>query len=165
MEWINKQIVMKKFFLKIISLSLCLFYGCSNTDDKLNKYIESHCTFNGSDTCYIDIKDALKVDYDKMYLFGETTTADEISKIIGISYTNNKYISDSKYRMILLKNDKIVYEDDYYQNHTEFIRLNPIKEALPLTCYLYTIPFFLVEKRASQYGKYPYFYLLKPIEE
>ena len=119
--------------------------SCSNTDDKINKYIESHCSFNGTDLCYIDIKDVLKIDYDKMYLFGETTMANEISKVIGIPYNNDKYISDSKYRIILLKDNKIVYEDDYYQKYTYFFSLaNRIEENF--YCALYTTSIFGVEK-------------------
>jgi hypothetical protein len=162
MGWINKQIDMKGIILKIIILSGLLFYSCINTDDKLNKYIEIHCSFYGSDTCYINIKEALKIDYNRMYLFGETTTANEISKILGIPYKNNKYIPDSKYRIILLKNNKIIYEDDYYQKNVSFFSLENRVEV-NFYCALYTTSNFWVEKREHN-GKYPYFYLLRPIE-
>ena len=139
---------MQKSISKIILLSVCLFYGCSDTDDKLYKYIESHCDFEEADTCYIDIKDALKIDYDKMYLFVELTHADEISKILEIPYNNNRFIPDSKYRIIFLKNDKIVYEDDYYQRHTYFFSLeNCIDEKL--CCELYTTSIFWIERGAN----------------
>ena len=154
---------MKESILKIIFIlfSMFLLYGCSNTDDKLNKYIEAHCSFNGLDTCYINIKEALKIDYDEMYLFGESTMADEISKVIGIPYNNDKYITDSKYRMILLKNNEIVYEDDYYQKHTYFFNIENRIEV-NFFCALYTSSIFWIEKGVDSEKKS--FYLLRPIE-
>src|SRR5690554_6879820 len=100
-----------------------------------------------------------------MFLFGEGIRSDEISNIIGLPYSNNKFVPDSKYRIIFIKNNKVIYDDDYYQYQTYFDLLNPIKEALPITtCYLYTNSVFLVTKREHN-GRYPYIYVLKPIAD
>jgi hypothetical protein len=155
---------MNKLLLKIIPLGFLLFYGCSNTDDKLRNYIETHCDFTKSDICYIDMKDALKIDYDKMYLFGETTMADEISTVLGIPYSNDKYISDSKYRIIFIKNGKIVYENDYYQKYTRFFGVNNKVIEVNFYCVLYTNSIFVVEKRKYE-GQYPYIYYLLRSEQ
>ena len=156
----------KNNFKFLIILSIYLIYGCSNTDDKLKKYIESHCSFEQSEICYIDLKDALNIDYDKMFLFGEGIRSDEISNIIGLTYSKDKFVPDSKYRIIFVKNNKVVYDDDYYQYQTDFVLLNPIKEVYPLTtCYLCTDSIFYVTKRENEGGRYPYIYFLKPVSE
>jgi len=118
MEKICNKLVHKRYL--VFSLSILLCCSCSNTDDKILAYIENHCHFNNNDTCYINFKEVVKTDYDEMYIFGETTTREEISDIIRLSYKNDNYISDSEYRMILIKNKQIVYENDYYQNKVIF---------------------------------------------
>lgn len=71
-----------------IFLLVCFFYSCSNTDIKLLTYIEKHCDLSNNDNCYINIKDALKVDFDTMYVFGEYTKAEEISAFLRLNYSN-----------------------------------------------------------------------------
>ena len=114
--------------LKITSLLilLSLFFACNHTDKRIIKYVQSVYP-NGSDTCRIDLREVLKVDYDRMYLFCEFTQSDDISSIIGVEYKRNKTIADSEWRIILLKNNKIVYEDDF---HTRFMRFEEITDKV-----------------------------------
>jgi hypothetical protein len=118
MEKIRNKLENKGYL--VLSLSIWLCCSCTNTDDKLLAYIENHCNFNSKDTCYINFEKVVNIDYDEMYIFGETTTKEEISEIIRLSYKNDNYISDSEYRMILIKNKQIVYEDDFYQDKVIF---------------------------------------------
>lgn len=142
---------MKKLNYGIIVLIIFICYSCMNTDKKLYKYIDKHCNSNITEPCFIDIKDALKVDYDEMYFFGETTSKDEIAYILGIPYENDKYIRDSEYRIILLKNKKIVYEDDYYQKCTFFsdVKDAEINIVPTVYCRKYTSSVFQVINEKS----------------
>jgi len=98
-----------------------MFFSCkTETDDLIFKHIESIKKMDEGDSVLFEMPDALQVDYDTGYLFGEGTRSSEISKIIEIPYSNEKFITDSKYRVILIKNDKIVYENDFYQRRIEF---------------------------------------------
>lgn len=146
--------------LKFISLLMLsgLFFACNHTDRKIIKYVESVCP-KGCDTCSIDLRQALKINYDTMYLFCEFTQSDEISSIMGIPYRSNKTIVDSEYRIILLKNNKIVYEDDI---PSRFMAFERITERLPLhKNYFYLVHsshYYLVRKIGSDY-----YYLLSEI--
>ena len=153
---------MKKSILKAALLSMYLFYGCSNTDNKLNNYIESHCNFNLADTCYINLKDALNIEYDKMYFFVEYTSEDEISEIMGIPYSNTKRIHDSEKKIILLKNDKVVYDDTYYPWRIYFsLNYNMLQH---FSYDMYTTQTFKIIKRKNNSGRYPYYYMINPVE-
>ena len=137
--------------LKVINffMLLGLFCACNQTDKKIFKYVQSICS-NDVDTCRIDLRQALNVDYDKMYLFGESTTDDEISSIIGQEYHKNKTITDSKYRIILLKNQKIVYENDFYQHDIYFAEITEERDTINLPTFFYLIhntPYYFVTKK------------------
>ena len=92
-----------------------------------------------------------QINYYEMYFFGETTSKDEIAYILGIPYENDKYIRDSEYRIILLKNKKIVYEDDYYQKCTFFsdVKDAEINIVPTVYCRKYTSSVFQVINEKS----------------
>ena len=46
-----------------------------------------------------------------MYVFQATAGLDDINKALGFEYP---YFEDVGYRVVFLKNNKIVYHDDYY---------------------------------------------------
>jgi hypothetical protein len=71
--------------------------------------------------CYINLKKALKTDYDTMYIFSGLFPADYISNIINLKYTNNNWDDDS-WKMVLVKNRKIVYENEYYSRNISFFQ-------------------------------------------
>ena len=143
----------------IILLSLWVLSGCSSrTDAKFYRYIRSLSNYPDSIVCYINIKDALGIDFDKMFLFGETTSAKEISNIIGIPYSNNRFISDSRYRIILLKDNEIVYEDDFYQRRISF---DSHENRIDVNFFaaLFTNSIFSVEKRRHDFRDHAFFHL------
>lgn len=107
--------------LTILSIVCC---GGASKNEKTSKmicdYIAANYNIKEGDTIVFNFNDALSVDYDMGYLFGEEIQAIEMSKIMGIPYNNSQFIPDSKYRIILLKNNRIVYENDFYQRGIEF---------------------------------------------
>lgn len=107
---------MKMHFLFV--LVIFIINGCTHTPTKIEKYINRHCDFSKSDTCYIDLRKAL-VNYDTMYVFDGFTVITGIRNIIGIKNypaKENELVGyDSEMcRIILIKNNNIVYEDEYH---------------------------------------------------
>ena len=62
--------------------SLCI--ACNRTEAKMFRYIKKAQNIDIGDTCVIDFRDVLDVDYDCLYLFGEFTPPEYIANIIGI---------------------------------------------------------------------------------
>ena len=139
-----------------------LFFACNHTDKKIIKYVKSVCP-SGSDTCRIDLRKVLNVDYDCMYLFCEFTQPDEISSIMGIAYSSNKTITDSKYRIILLKNNQIVYEDDFYIRYMDFVRITERVDTIRknVNYLVHYSPYYLVSKHFSENDTNPFYYLME----
>ena len=161
MECLNK--IIKKQSLVIVLFFM--LYACGTSiDRKIVSYIETNCIFEYCDSwlidkntnfqvdtcgvCYIDLRNVLKIDFDRIYVFGETTTAKQISKVIGIPYTNNRFISDSRYRIIFFKNNKIVHEEDFYLRFGLHPYPNRFKSfgLFNLPYSLFTSPIFRVRK-------------------
>ena len=138
--------------ITIYMFSVFLFFGCTNsTNKKITRYLRD---FECMDTCRVDLRQVLNVDYDKMYLFGESILDDDISSIIGQKYRyspffKNYIIPDSKYRIILLKDNKIVYEDDFYQRGIIFTEITNERDTINFANIFYLVhhsPFYLVTK-------------------
>lgn len=167
MDWINK-IIVKKRILLIIILCGFVFWGCSKvkfysdgffdgikyffeelffshkTPKTISKYIEINYNLEENDTCSIDLRKVLNVDYDTMYLFSGWTTEKEISKTINIPYQNDKTLHDNKCRIILTKDGKIVYEDVFYPECVYFsFQHNPTNERYKKE----SNPIFFVKKK------------------
>ena len=158
----------KNNFLIIITIAF-VCYNCTSTDNTLRNYIDKTCLFKNKDTCVINLKDALKIDFDTMFIFGEYTQKNEISSILQISYKNTKPIEDSHYRIILLKSKLIIYEDDFEPRFTKICRGINLKKTADekMTCYcrMYISPNFRVEKVVDDKGQLTkYFYILKNIQ-
>jgi hypothetical protein len=136
MDLINKTMKVLKFSICLFTLGV--FTACNSTDKKIITYVSSVCS-NYSDSCCIDLREALNIDYDKMYLFCEDTPDNVISKIIKQKYDKNKHITDSKYRIILLKNNKIMYEDDFYQHYIEFAPITEERDTINYRNFYYLI--------------------------
>lgn len=123
--------------------------SCNYTETKIVKYIDSVC-LSETDSCVVDLRQILKIDYDSLYLFCEFTQPEEISSILNINYVNKKTITDSKWRIILLKSDKVVYEYDY---NTRFLRFEDVTERIDT-----------INKNANYLVHYnPYYYVTKTI--
>jgi len=154
--------IMKTFYIILLLMLSGLFFACNHTDTKIIKYVQSACPSN-TDTCTIDLQKILNVDYDSMFLFGEFTQPDEISSIMGITYSSNKTIPDSEKRIILLKDKQIVYENDF---STRFMKFEEITERIDTvqknSFYLvHYSSLYLVSK--DLYNESNYIYYLKAI--
>lgn len=123
MAWINNS--MKKHILILIgSLVILMLNSCTRMPEKIEKYIKKHCDLEMTDTCYIDLRKALKTDYDTMYVFNSLTPLTGVQNIIGINdygkcENPEKTLigHDSEMcRIILVKDNKVVYEDEYHYN-------------------------------------------------
>lgn len=149
-------------------LILCVFsilcFSCSNTDEKIQSYIENHCDFKTSGSCFINIKYVLKVDFDTMYLFtGYPVPREVFSAVLKMPYTKDKENSDGD-KIILIKNRKIVYEDEWIHNKviisggiefSEITNNNVIFDGdkLPFSYVMYLNPIFNVEKINNPTGQ------------
>ncbi len=116
--------------LKIINIVLVLtilfLSGCNKTSNKISKYIRNNCNFedtitffNAFDNTYykasgdlIDLKKALDIDYDTLYLISVGFESD-ISDIIGFKYNGGDFTleSEDKNLLLLVKNNEVVYQD------------------------------------------------------
>lgn len=115
--YINK--IMKQIIIILLIAIICV--GCTHTPQKIEKYISRHCDINANDSCIIDLRKALDVDYDTMYFFDSFTIETVVHNIVGIEdYRNYKddmrrvgYDSEMC-RIVLVKDRKVVYEDEYH---------------------------------------------------
>lgn len=102
-------------------LILVSLISCSHTPSKIENYINNSNL--RSDTC-IDLQEALKIDYDVMFVFDSFTPLTGVRKIIGIpDYGNYEapenvlVCADSeKCKLILIKKGKVVLDDEYCYN-------------------------------------------------
>ena len=108
---------MKVFAYILVSCTIILFLtGCHTADNSIECYIDRYCDFSKNDTCYIDMRKVLNVDYDSMYIFYWNTTTQGVRDITGVEeygdYKNldkGSFICSDEYRMLLIKKGKIVY--------------------------------------------------------
>lgn len=108
---------MNKRLLQVVIICSCVvFASCRNTDRVLSSYIESECPQGG----VINLKKALGEDYDTAYLFYDCTTGQEMASAMGVPYSPKAFLQDSEYKLILLKNHKIVYDNNFYCHKVEF---------------------------------------------
>ena len=162
---------MKKYFLFLISFAILLMLGsCTHTPQKIEKYIKKHCNFATTDTCSIDLRKALKTDYDTMYVFNSLIPLTGVQNILGINdygKCKNPEITligrDSEMcRIILVKNHKVVYEDEYHYNHyntklfyQDFTIVNGQgifdRNSIEVTCYMCTNSIFKVIKNSDEH--------------
>lgn len=132
----------KLLLLLAISI-ICL--ACNHTNDYIFKYINSNNLSPDKDT--IDLQDVLGLKYDSMYLFCEYTNY-MIPMFIRDYSNGEELIEDSYHRILLFKDNKIVYEDDYYADKIQF---EWITEKLDTIYDGYLVHY------GSQYKFYKYF--------
>lgn len=116
--------------INIISLIAVILFliACNKTSNKISNYIKNNCNFENtavffndfdssyytSPADYIDLKKALKVDYDTLYLISAGFKTD-ISDIIGFQYKGRDFTFESEdYNLLLLvKQNHVVYEETF----------------------------------------------------
>ena len=114
----NKSIFI--FVFTIVFTSIC---SCSSHfPDKIEGYVLKHNILNDRGFGELDLREVLGVDYDTMYVFHSLIPLNGVQNIIGIKTygdAEDPYTaligSDSEMcRIIFIKNNRVVYEDDYY---------------------------------------------------
>ena len=114
-------------------ISICVFtigitFVCSCTHHfpkKVERYISKHNILNDQGKGELDLREVLDIDYDTMYVFYSLTPLNGIQNIIGIKTygdAEEPYTaligSDSEMCIVIfIKNNKVVYEDEYYYSH------------------------------------------------
>jgi len=92
----------------IFYLTIVLIYGCQNSIQKkiVNK-INQQC--KTADNCVIRMSEVTDFEWEKMYIFNENSSLEEINKALGFNY---KYFKDVARRIIFTKSNKVVYQED-----------------------------------------------------
>jgi hypothetical protein len=98
----------------IVFFVICFFSCRKGLHDEIVNYIKNNCTINNqNDRCIIDIREISDIDWDTMYIFPSWSMPENISSSLGLKYDRD-YVKDDTKRMIFIKNDEIVREEDYY---------------------------------------------------
>lgn len=111
----------RNIFYFIMALTIL---SCSHTPNELKEYINSNYELESIGNVSVDLRKALKTDYDTMYVFDAFTPISVVRSIIGIpDYGDYRtpetalICSDSEMCKIILTKDKeVVYDDEYYYN-------------------------------------------------
>ena len=110
----------------VFAIGIALVCSCTrHFPEKVERYILKHKILDGKGNGELDLREALDIDYDTIYVFYSLTPLNGIQNIIGIKTygdAEDPYTaligSDSEMcRVILIKNNKVVYEDEYYYSH------------------------------------------------
>ncbi len=97
-------------------LIMMMLSACTHTDKQIMRYMQ-HYPISVGDSCFIDLEDVFGIEYDSMYLFSEYTNY-QIPEVLHIP--QGKQIHDSHKRIILFKNNDVVYIDDFPIQNVDF---------------------------------------------
>ena len=107
----------------VFAIGIALVCSCTrHFPEKVERYILKHNILDDKGNGELDLREALDIDYDTIYVFYSLTPLNGIQNIIGIKTygdAEDPYTaligSDSEMcRIIFIKNNSVVYEDDYY---------------------------------------------------
>ena len=110
----------------VFAIGTALVCSCTNHfPEKVERYISKHNILNDQGKGELDLREVLDIDYDTMYVFYSLTPLNGIQNIIGIKTygdAEDPYTaligSDSEMCIVIfIKNNKVVYEDEYYYSH------------------------------------------------
>ena len=102
------------YYFFIMLLTIFTFTGCTDFDYKVEKYIVEHCDFEDYDTCFIDIKDIINIDFDTLFIFDGYSLPESVT-VIAEGDTNIVSEGDFIYgseidKIVCVKNKKIIYQ-------------------------------------------------------
>ncbi len=124
---------------------------------RLKDYLEKECHF---ENCVVDLKGLVHEKPDYIFIFYPEISKNEISKAIGFEYHNDAKISDERRRIIIVKNKKVIFEDEFWNNEIEFQNGETIKFSKGKILNN-PYDFFKNSKFNVQYLKEDNFYLMK----
>jgi len=104
---------MKKMFF-ILFMGLILV-GCqpASIKRKIADNIENKCKGIDSCTTTINMQEVTDFKWDKLYLFKEGASLEDVNKALGFAYP---YFEDIASRIIFVSDNKIVYHEDEFPN-------------------------------------------------
>lgn len=153
----------------LICFNIFLLMSCRNTEDKIVNFIEKNNNSPNTQNMEVDLQNVLNIKFDTLYLFGEYTQKELIGAILNLNYENNKLIKDGYKRIILVKNHRIVYEDDYVPIKIKISRGIKVKKNIlgrEEEYIIYINSKFKIEKVDNDIGvSTKYFYILKNIQK
>ena len=101
----------------IFLMVFCIFFlnSCTQSfDEEVANHIESKCSdFSTPKSCLVDIIEVTEFDWDSMFVFASMTMPYEINSIIGFD-CNCNHVKDNYTRVVFTKDQKIVYQNQYY---------------------------------------------------
>ena len=130
--------------LVVISIVIsCCFWSCerysrSTPAYTISQYLEDNTNFEFVDTCYIDMTEILEIEYDALYFFSGITPTEMIAEKMRIPY-NNSWLGDDQYRLILVRDDEVVYDRDMFRSHCNWHM--PEGEAISQHIFVVTRPY------------------------
>lgn len=143
----------------LITSCINLVLSCKKTDKQLFSYIDSIGAPNGS----INMKEAIGADYDTAYLFGECITNKDIEMVLGLPYKKRTFLQDSEYKLILLKNHAIVYDERFYCKKVEFFFSKQYEyQKVHIGYAMWSDSIFYTKLKKRSNGEY--FYQLSPYD-
>ncbi len=163
----------------IFLIVFCVFISaCNKTSNKITSYINDNCDFKKNDVFFrvidstyrtspadfIDLKKALKVDYDTLYLISVGFESD-ISDIIGFKYNGGDFTieAEDKNLLLLVKNHEVVYQDKIKKMSEKVHFMYALEENPSLFCLLkHCSSIYKVERERDGLQ---YFYYLYNVNE
>ena len=105
---------MKKV-LYFFTICICMV-SCADFSSKVERYVsEKHAETDTMSFYEIDLQDVLDKRISEVYVFGEVTSNEEISEIIGIELPHRKTTMswDTKYHIVCVYDKLVTYEELY----------------------------------------------------
>ena len=81
-----------------------------NSDSVIAKKIEKECNNNLS--CRINMATLVNKDWDKMFVFKEGVSLEQINQVLGFKYD---YFEDIAKRIVFVKGNQVVFHEDEFQ--------------------------------------------------
>jgi|GEM_PF-1508523 hypothetical protein len=158
--------------LKQNKIEIGLFYfmvtliGCNQSvADKMLNTLDQECTFE--EFCSFDLSIATGFEWDTVYIFREYFSDEEISRTTGIEWAGSE-VGDGNQRLVFIKDNKIVYVEDFdsYTTNVQFrtmiwIAGSPANEPIK---YSKKETVFTVVMKKSNSRKRGYFFDLYPLD-
>ncbi|NET37570.1 MAG: hypothetical protein F6K19_37055 [Cyanothece sp. SIO1E1] len=153
----NNILIMK---YKLILFGAVFVFGCSTkVSDKILSTLEkcdpSNCIFN--------MEEVTDFEWDRMYIFGEYSDQEYITRVIGMEWSGSM-VSDGNKRFVFIDKDTVVYVEDYSPNQVN-IQFRPLDwMGDEIANYNRNEAIFTVVKREVKPNSSSYFYDLYPLE-
>ncbi|AOM41997.1 hypothetical protein A9255_16375 [Xenorhabdus hominickii] len=94
-----------------------LFLSFNNSRLSIIDYADRHCQMNT--TCWIDMNKITSFDWDKMYIIDKGMEHKDIEGIIGAAFNKKASLF---YRIIFVRNQKVIYSDEYHPSDEAYVK-------------------------------------------